>query len=80
MLTCSKKADIIIFGESFLQGFYGITFHVEHDSTIALSLDDPIIKDICFVAKQCNIAVSFGFIEKAEKCFYSSQITIDKNG
>lgn len=76
----SEKADIVIFGEAFLQGFYGATFNVEHDTKIAISKDDPIIKEICSAAQQSGIAVSFGFIEKADHCFYSSQITIDKSG
>ena len=80
LIACSSKADIVIFGEAFLQGFYGATFHVEHDTQIAISQDDPIIHEICSTARQYAIAVSFGFIEKAEKYFYSSQITIDKNG
>ena len=78
--ACSTKVDIVIFGEAFLQGFYGATFDVEHDIQIAISQDDPIIKEVCSVARQYAIAVSFGFIEKTEKCFYSSQITIDTNG
>ena len=80
MLACSGEADIIIFGEAFLQGFYGVTFDIEHDVQIALSQNDSIVKEICAVAKQSAIAVSFGFIEKEKGCFYSSQITIDKNG
>ena len=80
LTVCSAKADIVIFGEAFLQGFYGATFDVEHDTQIAISQDDPIVKEICAVAKQASIAVSFGFIEKAHNCFYSSQITIDENG
>ncbi len=80
LISCSTKADIVIFGEAFLQGFYGATFNVEHDRQIAISQDDPIVREICFVAKQFCIAISFGFIEKAENCFYSSQITIDANG
>lgn len=80
LTTHSKKADIVIFGEAFLQGFYGATFDVEHDTKIAISQDDAIIKEICAVAKQVSTAVSFGFIEKANNYFYSSQITIDENG
>ena len=80
MAAYSAKADIVIFGEAFLQGFYGATFNVEHDTQIAISLDDPIIQEISSVARQYAIAVSFGFIEKTQKCFYSSQITIDANG
>ena len=80
MKVYSTKSDIVIFGEAFLQGFDGATFHVEHDMQIAISQDDPIIKEICSVARQYAIAVSFGFIEKTEKFFFSSQITIDAHG
>ena len=76
----SKKADIVIFGEAFLQGFYGVTFDAAHDAQIAISQDDPMIGAICSAAKEASIAVSFGFIEKAEEDFYSSQITIDADG
>ena len=80
MAKYSKKADIVIFGEAFLQGFYAATFDIEHDKKLAISPDDLIIKEICTVAKTQEIAVSFGFIEKAGDCFYSSQITIDAYG
>lgn len=80
LIMCSKKADIVIFGEAFLQGFYGTTFDVEHDFKIAISRDDLIINEISTVAKQYATAVSFGFIEKTENCFYSSQITINSDG
>ena len=80
LISNSASADIVIFGEAFLQGFYGVIFDVEHDAQIAVSQNDPIIKEICSVAKQFAIAVSFGFIEKENNYFYSSQITIDANG
>ena len=80
MNACSGSADLVLFGEAFLQGFYGATFDVEHDAKIAISQGDPIIGEISAAAKQCAIAVSFGFIEKAESCFYSSQVTIDATG
>lgn len=80
LIECSAKADIVIFGEAFLQGFYGATFHVEHDAQIAVSQNDLIMKEICSVAQRYATAVSFGFIEKTEAGFYSSQITIDGDG
>ena len=76
----SGKADMLIFGEAFLQGFYGLNFQVEHDEKIAVSKDDVMIKEICNVAKEYKIGVSFGFIEKEGDIFYSSQITIDTDG
>jgi len=80
MIACSVKADIVLFGEAFLQGFYGVNFDIQHDTQIAISQDSSIIKEICKIAKQHSIGVSFGFIEKEEDCFYSSQITIDTDG
>ena len=80
MIKYANDADIVIFGEAFLQGFYGATFQTVHDERLAISLDDLIIKEICSVAKEYKVAVSFGFIEKVEDCFYSSQITIDSSG
>ena len=72
MIKCSNDVDIVIFGEAFLQGFYGATFEIEHDEKLAINQNDLIIKEICSVAKEYKIAVSFGFIEKAKNCFYNS--------
>ncbi len=80
MVKCSKEADIVIFGEAFLQGFYGPTFEVEHDKKLAVSQDSVIINEICEAAKEHEIAVSFGFIERDGDYFYSSQITINSKG
>lgn len=80
MIKCADTADLVLFGEAFLQGFYGAAFEVEHDKKIAVSRDDFIIKEICAAAKKYKIAVSFGFIEKEENCFYSSQMTIASDG
>ncbi len=80
MIKYAKKADIVLFGEAFLQGFYGAKFIPEQDETIAIAKDDSTIKEICSIASQYSIAVSFGFIEKEEEKFYSSQIMIDSDG
>ncbi len=80
MIKYANVADIIIFGEAFLQGFYAATFDIAHDDMVAITQEDPTIKDICAVARQYTVAVSFGFIEKAGKVFYSTQITIDSDG
>lgn len=78
--VCSGKADLVLFGEAFLQGFYAATFEEAHDETIALSVEDDTITFLRAAAKAHNIAVSFGFIEKDGNCFYSSQMTIGKDG
>ena len=80
MIRCAADADIILFGEAFLQGFYGATFDPTHDAKLALSADAAVIQEIRTAAKQHGIAVSFGFIEKDGPLFYSSQITIGSDG
>lgn len=76
----SGTADMVIFGEAFLQGFYAMNFDVTHDEKLAITTDHIMINEIRDSAKQYGIGVSFGLIEKDGGCFYSSQITIDNTG
>lgn len=78
--ACADEADMVIFGEAFLQGFYAATFDPAHDAQIALSQDDGIILEICSAARRYETGISFGFIEKAGGRFYSAQMTIDGGG
>lgn len=84
IINCMEQyagyADVVIFGEAFLQGFYGATFSESHDVSIAIEKDSETIREISTIAREHSIAVSFGFIEKEDDLFFSSQITIDKNG
>jgi N-carbamoylputrescine amidase len=80
MVAYAGQADMVLFGESFLQGFYSANFDPAHDAQIALPSDDPAIIEICACAAQHGIGVSFGFIERDGERFYSSQITIDAHG
>lgn len=75
-----READLIVFGEAFLQGFDGVSFRDEEDSHMAVSLSDPVISEIRAAAKAHACAISFGLIEKADSCFYSSQLTIGADG
>lgn len=74
------KADMVLFGETFLQGFDSLSWEYEKDKQIAVSFDDQIINEIREIAQRNNIAVSFGYIEKEGESLYSSQLTIGENG
>ena len=78
--SCAGKADVVIFGEAFLQGFHAMDFSVEHDTAVAVSRKDPAIQKICRAAEEYAVAVSFGFLEKDGDAFFSSQMTVDRNG
>lgn len=77
---CSGKADMVLFGETSLQGFDCLVWDYETDRQMAVSLDDPRMMQICNAAKRYRIAISFGYIEKTEDALYSSQIVVDDTG
>lgn len=74
------KADLIVFGETFLQGFECLSWKFDEDKEIALQQSNDIIIKIQRMAKENHVAVSFGYIEKCDGKLYSSQITIDNDG
>ena len=75
-----EKADLIVFGETFLQGFECLDWKYETDSRMAVEMTDPIITEIRAAAENNRIAVSFGFVEKENNTLYSSQLTVGQNG
>lgn len=79
-VSTNNNCDLICFGESFLQGFEGLTWNYDEDIKRALDQDDPIILYIRKLAKSYNCGISFGFIEKDNGTLYSSNMVIDSNG
>ncbi|NLJ64230.1 MAG: carbon-nitrogen hydrolase family protein [Christensenellaceae bacterium] len=77
---CSGRADIILFGESVLQGFDCLCWDYEVDKSVAFSIHDASIVAMKNAARDNNIAVSFGFVEKKGNALYSSQVFIGSNG
>lgn len=80
MKEYSGKADLILFGESVLQGFDCLCWDYETDKLIAVALTDAPIQSVCDAAKENSIAVSFGFIERSDDALYSSQIFVGADG
>lgn len=76
----ASKVDLILFGESFLQGFECLSWDYAKDINIAVHQDSELINDIRAMCEINRVSVSFGYIEKDEDNLYSSQLTIDKNG
>ena len=80
MEECRWQADLVLFGESMLQGFECMTWQYETDRGMALSLGDPPILEICRAARQNRLAVSFGFIEKEGESLFSTQLVVSAEG
>lgn len=79
-LKQNKTCQMLCFGESFLNGFEGLTWNYEIDKDRALALKSPLIERIKVLAKEYICALSFGFVESYEDELYCSNIVIDKRG
>lgn len=66
MEKASGQADVILFGESVLQGFDCLCWTCESDRRMAVSTTGAPIQRMCEAAQENRIAVSFGFIERGE--------------
>ena len=74
----STKADLLCFGESFLQGFDALSGNYDDDKDIAVSINSQIIDTICNWSKELNISVMFGYFEKDNDIIYSSCVVISE--
>lgn len=80
MKKCVGQADFILFGESVLQGFECLSWDYETDCNMAVDQDHPAISQIRARAKEYDLAVAFGYIEKTEDALFSSTLVIGRDG
>lgn len=79
-ISKNHDCDLICFGESFLQGFEGLTWEYNEDLKRALEQNNPIIKRIRELARTSKCGISFGFIEKENNILYSSNMVVGMDG
>lgn len=71
-------AELLCFGESFLQGFDALNWNYEHDRHIAVSSDSGIMQQLSCMTVQYGVDLIFGYIEKCGDSIYSSCAMIEK--
>lgn len=76
----SGRADMLCFGEAFVQGFDGLTWNYEKDVDIAVSQDSPEIEGLRNAARRTGTALGFGYMERAENRIYSGYMVISAAG
>lgn len=79
-LKQNKDCNMLCFGESFLQGFEGLSWNYEIDKARALGIDSSPIQRIAALARKHDCALSFGFIENDQGSLYSSNLVIGSKG
>ncbi len=67
-----QNADLVCFGEAFLQGFDAFSWEYEKDRAIALSVEDEIFSQLIRETAELGIDLLFGFLEREGETLYSS--------
>ena len=78
MKEASKNADVVCFGEAFLQGFDALSWNYDVDKNVAISKDSAIIKDLCKKTILYNVDLGIGYLELDNDSIYSSYMIISK--
>lgn len=76
----SGMADMICFGEAFVQGFDGLTWDYERDLHIAVEQDSELIAELRCIAERNGIGIGFGYIELCDGKIYSSYMVVSAKG
>lgn len=68
----ANSADLVCFGESFLQGFNALSWQYEEDKKIGLTTSSKEFAQIKVLTKEIGIDILFGYNELQEDSLYSS--------
>jgi len=71
------KAELLCFGEAFLQGFDALCWDHKIDLEIALEQNSEPIRSACALSEQYGVDLGFGYIERAGEDLYSSYALIE---
>ena len=77
MQEVQGRADLICFGEAFLQGFDALCWDYEADRHTALSLRSPEISTLKAWTEQYQTGLLTGYFEKDSHCLYSSCVLME---
>ena len=71
------KADLLCFGEAFLQGFDSLCWDYAADRETAVTADSPVMARLKAWTRQYGVALLFGYIEREGDRLYSSCAVLD---
>ena len=74
--AAERGAELVCFGEAFLQGFDCLNWDFEADRGMAIPTQGSVFSHICMLTKEIGIDVFFGFIEREGETLYSSAALI----
>lgn len=75
-----SDVDLVVFGETYLQGFESLVWEPEADLTVGIERQSETMNALRRCCKEENTALGVGYIERGGNELYSSYLVIDKNG
>ncbi|WP_338817267.1 carbon-nitrogen hydrolase family protein [Parvimonas micra] len=78
IISDNGKADLLCFGETFLQGFDSLSWNYEIDKNIAITKDSFIMDKLKNLSEKYNIDLGIGYIEREREQIFSSFVVIEK--
>lgn len=78
IISANGKADLLCFGETFLQGFDSLSWNYEIDKSIAITKDSFIMDKLKNLSEKYNIDLGIGYIEREREQIFSSFVVIEK--
>lgn len=78
MQQAEGKADLLCFGEAFLQGFDSLSWNYESDKNMALELKSEQIRQLRDWTLKYKMAILTGYIEREQDKLYSSCVVLDE--
>lgn len=79
-LAKQHEAELVCFGEAFLQGFDSMTWCYEHDREVAVSTDSDTFKRLIDLSSNIQIDLMFGFLERKGEKLFSSCALVGEGG
>lgn len=76
MRHAEGKADLICFGEAFLQGFDSLSWDYDTDKSLAVELSSETIGQLRDWTVRYGVSLLTGYIEKVQEKLYSSCVVI----
>lgn len=70
--AAGKNADLICFGEAFLQGFNALDWDFEADRKMAVAADSDVFGRVCGMTLKYGVDILFGYNELDGEHIYSS--------
>ena len=78
IISANGKADLLCFGETFLQGFDSLSWNYEIDKNIAITKESVIMEKLKKLSEKHKIDLGIGYIEREKEKIYSSFVVIGK--